>query len=107
MVLAQSQFETAQRHLQTLNQVGQREQIRGAQAQMDAAKAHLDNATVQLSYAEIRTPIAGVVSDRPVYPGEMPPSGTPILSIVDLSQIVPRTNIPLKNTPAIKLPPPP
>ena len=87
VTLAQSQatFDTAQRHLQTLNGVGQREQIRGAQAQVDAAKAHLDNAAAQFSYAEIRTPIAGIVSDRPVYPGEMPPSGTPILSIVDIS----------------------
>jgi HlyD family secretion protein len=100
---AQATFDTAERHLQTLNSVGQREQIRGAQAQMDAAKAHLDNADVQLSYAEIRTPIAGVVSDRPVYPGEMPPSGTPILSIVDISQVVARANIPIKDAAAIKV----
>ena len=105
VTLAQSQatFNTAQRHLQTLNGVGQREQIRGAQAQVVAAKAHLDNAAAQFSYAEIRTPIAGIVSDRPVYPGEMPPSGTPILSIVDISQVVARANIPVKDAAAIKV----
>ena len=105
VTLAQSQatFNTAQRHLQTLNGVGQREQIRGAQAQVDAAKAHLDNAAAQFSYAEIRTPIAGIVSDRPVYPGEMPPSGTPILSIVDISQVVARANIPVKDAAFIKV----
>jgi HlyD family secretion protein len=103
MVQAQSQFDTAQRHLQTLNQVGQREQIRGAQAQMDAAKAHMDNADVQLSYAQVRSPIAGVVADRSVYPGEMPASGTPLVSIVDISQIVARANIPVKEASAIKV----
>jgi multidrug efflux pump subunit AcrA (membrane-fusion protein) len=103
MAQAQSTLDTAQRHLQTLNSVGQKEQIRGAQAQIDAAKAHLDNSTAQLSYAEIRTPISGVVSDRPVYPGEMPPSGTPLLSIVDISEVVARANIPVKDAEFIKV----
>ena len=60
MVQAQSQFETAQRHLQALNQVTQRETARSAQAQVNAAKAHYENAAVQLSYAQIRSPISGV-----------------------------------------------
>ncbi len=93
---ARGQLDTAQRHLQALNNVSQRETIRGAQAQMNAAKAHSDNAQVQLSYAQIRSPISGVVSDRSVYAGEMPASGTPIISIVDISQVVARANIPVK-----------
>jgi len=103
MVQAQSAFDTAQRHLQILNSVGQREQIHNAQAQVDTAKAHLENATAQLSYAEIRSPISGIVSDRPVYPGEMPAAGTPLLSIVDISQVVARANIPVKDAAAIKV----
>ncbi len=103
MVQAQSQYDTAQRHLQTLNSVGQREQIRGAQAQMDAAKAHLESATAQLSYAQITTPISGIVSDRPVYPGEMAAPGAPLLSIVDISQVVARANIPVKDAAFIKV----
>src|SRR5215472_15748455 len=39
MAQAQSQMETAQRHLEALNQVSQRESVRSAQAQMNAAKA--------------------------------------------------------------------
>jgi multidrug efflux pump subunit AcrA (membrane-fusion protein) len=103
MVQAQSAFDTAQRHLQILNSVGQREQIHNAQAQVDTAKAHLESATAQLSYAEIRSPISGIVSDRPVYPGEMPAAGTPLLSIVDISQVVARANIPVKDAAAIKV----
>lgn len=103
MVQAQSQLDTAQRHLEALNQVSQREAIRSAQAQMNAAKAHFDNASVQLSYAKIVSPIAGVVADRSVYPGEMPPSGTPILSIIDISQIVARANVPVKEAASIRV----
>ena len=70
---------------------------------MNAAKAHYDNAAVQLSYAQIRSPISGVVADRPVYPGEMPASGTPLVSIVDISQVVARANVPVKEAASIKV----
>jgi multidrug efflux pump subunit AcrA (membrane-fusion protein) len=103
LVQAQSAFDTAQRHLETLNQVGQRQQIAAAQAQADAAKAHYESAVAQLSYAEIRSPIAGIVADRSVYAGEMPASGTPIVLIVDISQVVARANIPVKEAAAIKV----
>jgi HlyD family secretion protein len=103
MVQAQSQFDTAQRHLDALSQVSQRETIRSAEAQMNAAKARLDNAAAQLSYARILSPIAGVVADRPVYPGEMAASGAPIASIVDVSQVVARANVPVQDTSTIQI----
>jgi len=102
MVQAQSAFETAQRHLQAVNQVSQRETARAAEAQMKAAKAHYENAGVQLGYAEIRSPISGIVSDRPVYPGEMAASGSPIISLVDVSQVIARANVPVKEAEAIR-----
>jgi len=103
MVQAQIQLETAQRHLETLNQVSQRESIRGAQAQVNAAKAHYENAAVQLTYAQIHSPISGVVADRLVYPGEMPASGSPLVSIVDISQVVARANVPVKEATSIRV----
>ncbi|HKD06261.1 MAG TPA: efflux RND transporter periplasmic adaptor subunit [Bryobacteraceae bacterium] len=103
LVQAQSAYDTAERHLQTLTQVGQREQVAAAKAQAEAAKAHYETASVQLSYAEIRSPISGVVADRPVYPGEMATSGTPLISIVDISQIVARANIPVKDAQVIQV----
>jgi HlyD family secretion protein len=103
MVQAQNQYDLAQKHLAALNQVGQKETIRGAEAQMNAAKAHYENAAVQLSYAQIKSPIAGIVSDRTVYPGEMATSGTPLVSIVDISDIVARANVPVKDASAIKV----
>ena len=103
MVQAQGQFDTAQRHLQTLNSVGQREQTRGLQAAIDAAKAHYDNASVQVSYASITSPISGVVAERQVYPGEMAAPGSPLVSIVDISEIVARANIPVQDAAYIKV----
>jgi HlyD family secretion protein len=103
MVQAQNQLNIAQRHLDALSQVGQKQSVRGAEAQMNASKAHYENAAVQLSYAEIHSPIAGVVADRAVYPGEMAVSGTPLVSIVDISDIVARANVPVKDAAAIKV----
>jgi multidrug efflux pump subunit AcrA (membrane-fusion protein) len=105
VVLAQAQsvYNTARQHLETLTQVGQREQVNAAQAQMNAAKAHFENSEVQVGYGRVTSPIAGVVSDRPVYPGEMPQNGAPLVSIVDISNVVARANIPVKEASAIQV----
>jgi HlyD family secretion protein len=103
MVQAQSALEVAQRHLEALNQVSQREAIRGAEASVNTAKAHYNSAVVQSSYARITSPISGIVSDRPIYPGEMPPAGSPLMSIVDISHIVARANVPVKQAAGIKV----
>jgi RND family efflux transporter MFP subunit len=103
LVQTQSQYDVAQRHLQGLNQVSQREAIRGSEAQVAAAKAHYDSAVVQASYGQIRSPINGVISDRSVYPGEIAASGSPLVSIVDISQLVARTNVPVKDAAAISV----
>ncbi|MEO8053271.1 MAG: efflux RND transporter periplasmic adaptor subunit [Acidobacteriota bacterium] len=100
---AQSLFEVAQRHLQGLNQVTQREAIRGSQAQVAAAKAHYDSTLVQATYGLVRSPISGVISDRSIYPGEIAANGTPLVSIVDISQLVARTNVPVKEAAAISV----
>jgi multidrug efflux pump subunit AcrA (membrane-fusion protein) len=103
MVQAQSQFDTAQKHLDSLQRVGRQEQIKGAKAQLDAAKARNQNAVAQLSYAEVRSPINGIVADRPVYAGEMPSSGSPLISIMDISQVVARANVPVADAAWIRV----
>jgi HlyD family secretion protein len=103
MVQAQNQLNIAQRHLDALSQVGQKQAVRGAEAQVNAAKAHYENARVQLTYAEIHSPIAGVVADRAVYPGEMAVSGMPLVSIVDISDIVARANVSVKDAATINV----
>src|ERR1700681_4494831 len=72
---ARSQYETAQSHLKALQSVGKQEQLVGAAAQVEAAKGHQQSAQAQVGYAQIHSPIAGVISDRPVYPGEMANAG--------------------------------
>lgn len=93
-VQARSQYETAQKHLDALQNVGKQEQIKGAAAQVDSAKAHYQGAEAQLSYSQVRSPIDGVIADRPVYPGEMASAGAPLLTVMDVSRVVARANFP-------------
>jgi RND family efflux transporter MFP subunit len=103
MVQAQSQLNTAQRHLESVQQVTGAEQRKAAQAQVDAARAHYNSAAVQVVYAEVRSPINGIVADRSIYPGETAAAGAPIVSIVDISQVVARANIPVKEAAAVRV----
>jgi multidrug efflux pump subunit AcrA (membrane-fusion protein) len=90
---AKSQFDTADQHLKSLQSVGKQEQIKTAAAQVDAAKGHYETAQAQVSYSQIRSPIDGVITDRPLYPGEMANAGAPLLTVMDVSAIVARVNI--------------
>ncbi len=96
MVAAQSQYETARQHLNSLQTVGRTEQLKSAQAQVAASKAHFESTQAQASYAEVRSPMNGVVSDRPVNVGEMASSGSALLSVVELSRVVARASIPVQ-----------
>ena len=67
--------------------------LQAAKGQLNAAKGKSSSAAAQLSYARIVSPINGVVTDRPMYPGETAPSGAPILTVMDLSQVIARAHI--------------
>ena len=100
---AKASSDTAQQHLQALQNVGGKEQINTAAAQVAAAKGHFDSAEAQASYAQVRSPINGVVTDRPVYPGEMAATGAPLLTVMDMSKVVARVNLPQDQAKNVKV----
>jgi HlyD family secretion protein len=91
---ARSQFDTAQEHLRRLQSVGRQEQIKGAAAQVEAARGQYQAAEAQVAYSEIRSPISGLITDRPLYAGEMANAGSPLLTVMDVSRVVARANVP-------------
>ncbi len=100
---AKSQYDIAKKQLDTLESVGKQEQTRGAQDALEAAKARYGAAEAQLGYSEIRSPIAGVVADRPLYPGEMASSGAPLLTVMDISSVIAKANVPQSEAAHLKL----
>ena len=51
--------------------IGKQQELKAAAGQLESAKGKYLGAQAQLSYSEIRSPINGVITDRPLYPGEM------------------------------------
>ena len=91
---ARSAYNIAKRHLDGLNAVGKQGAIKTANGQLTSAKGKLLNSEAQLSYSEVRSPISGFITDRPLYPGEMASTATPLLTVMDISQVIAKAHIP-------------
>ncbi|MET0338731.1 MAG: HlyD family secretion protein [Caulobacter sp.] len=55
-------------------------------AQLDAARAAVQQARIDLSRTEIRAPVSGVVGARSVRPGQYVRAGSPMMTIVPVSE---------------------
>jgi HlyD family secretion protein len=99
---ARNQYEIAQKHLEALNAIGKQQTLKSAKGQLESAQGKYQGATAQLSYSEIRSPINGVITDRPLYPGEMATAGTPLLTVMDISQVTAREHIPQQSAALLK-----
>ena len=51
----------------------------------------------------MRSPIDGVVTDRPLYAGEIPAAGAPLITVMDISQVVARAHIDQQQAAALKV----
>ena len=102
LVQAKAQYEMAEKHLSALQSAGKRDQLKSARGQLTSAKGKYEGAAAQLGYTEIRSPIDGVVTDRPSYPGETPLPGTPLLTIMDTSSVIARAHVPQNDAAALK-----
>jgi HlyD family secretion protein len=83
LIQAQNQYELAQKQ----------SDLKVAEGLFNAAKGDTQNAEAQLSYTKITSPIDGVVTDRPFYTGETAAAGMPVVTVMDLSQVVARSHI--------------
>src|SRR5206468_8836139 len=90
---ARATYETARKRLEDLQGFARDQELKAAAAQREAAKGRLESAQAQLNYSRITSPIDGVVTDLPFYPGETPPNGQPVVTVMDLSQVIARTHI--------------
>ena len=100
---ARNQYEMAQKHLEAMQAIGKQQTLKSAAGQLESAKGKYLGAAAQLRYSAIRSPINGVIADRPLYPGEMAAAGTPLLTVMDISQVVARAHVPQPDAALLKL----
>lgn len=93
LVQAQAAYDTATKHLESMRQVSREAALKSAQGQLTSAEGKFMGAEAQLNYSEIRSPINGVVTDRPLYAGETAAAGTPLLTVMDTSALIAKTHV--------------
>lgn len=100
---ARNQNAIARQHLDKLMAIGKQQELKAAAGQLESAKGKYLGAQAQLGYSEIRSPIAGVITDRPLYPGEMASAGTPLITVMDTSSVIAKAHIPQNDAAALKI----
>lgn len=100
---ARNQYAIAKKHLDALLAIGKPQELKAAAGQLESAKGKYRGAEAQLSYSEIHSPINGVITDRPLYPGEMASAGTALLTVMDISSVIAKAHIPQSEAAALKV----
>jgi multidrug efflux pump subunit AcrA (membrane-fusion protein) len=90
---ARAQSETARKRLENLRSFAKEQTLRAAAAQRDAARGRNESAQAQYSYSRITSPIDGVVTDLPFFPGETGPAGAAVVTVMDTSRVIARTHV--------------
>ena len=93
LVQAQAAYDLANQHFNAVNQVSHEAALKTAQGQLESAKGKYLGAEAQLQYSEIRSPIAGVVTDRPLFAGETAAAGAPLLTVMDTSSLLAKVHL--------------
>ncbi|HXN52058.1 MAG TPA: efflux RND transporter periplasmic adaptor subunit [Candidatus Acidoferrum sp.] len=91
---ARSQSEQTQKQLADLQRLGKEQLLKSAQGSKESAKGKYLGAAAQLSYSLIKSPIDGVVTDRPLYEGDLATANQPILTVMNLSRLIAKAHIP-------------
>ncbi len=90
---AKTQSDVAERQLVDLKRLGEQQALKSAKGQLGAAKGKLMGSAAQLSYSEIRSPLDGVVTERPQYAGELAAANQPLMTLMDLSKLIAKAHI--------------
>ncbi len=93
LVQAQANYDMAKQHLDAVEQVSRKAALENSQGQLTSAKGKYLGAQAQLSYTEIRSPIDGVVTDRPLFAGETAAAATPVITVMDTSALLAKLHI--------------
>jgi HlyD family secretion protein len=98
---ARSQNEQAQKQLADLQRLGKEQLLKSALGSKESAEGKYRSAAAQLSYSLIKSPIDGVITDRPLYEGDLATANQPLLTVMNLSRLIGKTHIP--QTEAVQL----
>jgi HlyD family secretion protein len=100
---ARSINEQAQRQLADLQRLGKEQALKSAVGSRRSAEGRYQGAEAQLSYSEIRSPLDGVVTDRPLYVGDLATANQPIMTVMDTSRLIAKAHIAADDAATLKV----
>ncbi len=92
-VQAQAAYDAAGQHVALLQRTTRLTDKQAAQGQLTSAQGKLENAQAQASFATLRSPIDGVVTERPLFAGETAAAGTPVITVMDTSSLLAKLHL--------------
>lgn len=92
-VQAQAALDVAERHLESVLATTQKTSKQAAQGQLASAQGKLMSTEAQVSYAQLRSPINGIVTDRPLFPGETAQAGATVITVMDTSSLLAKLHL--------------
>jgi len=93
LVQAQAAYDIANQHFESVRKTSNQASLDAAKGQLESARGKYLAAQAQVSYTEIRSPIDGVVTDRPNFAGETPAAGSPLITVMDTSSLIAKLHI--------------
>ncbi len=93
LVQAKAAYAAASIHLKALKSYTHAAALKAAQGQLTSAEGKLQGAQAQVGYSEIRSPINGVVTDRPLFDGETATAGTAVVTVMETSTLIAKTHL--------------
>lgn len=93
LVQAQAAYDSAAKHLESVRNVSRAAALKSAEGQLTSAEGKYKGAEAQQSYSEIRSPIEGVITDRPLFAGETAAAGTPLITVMDTASLLAKAHI--------------
>lgn len=103
LIKAQSEYEIANRQLTALQSGIKEQRLKSVTGQLTSAKGKYLSSSATLSYSEIRSPLDGVVTDRPLYPGDTVTAGESLMTIMDLSTVIAKVHVPQEDAALLKV----
>jgi HlyD family secretion protein len=100
---ARSQNEQAQKQLADLQRVGKEQALKSAQGSRSSAEGRMRGAQALLSYSRITSPIDGVVTDRPLYEGDLAAANQPLLTVMNTSRLIAKAHVPQSEAAVLKV----
>ncbi len=100
---ARSQNEQAQKLLADLQRVGKEQTLKSAQGSRLSAEGRMKGAQALLSYSRITSPIDGVVTDRPLFEGDLAAANQPLLTIMNTSRLIAKGHVPQSEAAVLKM----